>query len=282
MQRILVPTDASPLSEAAMPLAREVASAQQAEVFLVQIVSPPVWVAMDDSGYGSVSPDLYQQFLDSMEEEAQRNLDRLADFFGAGREPGTVHTQLFQGSPAAALLDYEAEIQPDLVVMATHGRTGLARFARGSVADRMVREGTAPVLMVRSFGRQVTALKRALVPLDGSELAEAALPVVEELACRPLNSIVLLTVIDAASAESADAYLEKVGTRLERTGVAVERRRVDGVPGEAIAEAAKDVDLVIMATHGRGGLDRLRYGSVAEHTLRETEASLLLVRAGVR
>jgi nucleotide-binding universal stress UspA family protein len=285
IERILFPTDGSELSERAVPLLETVAAAQGAEVYLVQVVSPPVWATMDGGvGYGvsdGISPELYQEVLDELESEAKQNLDRLTQQLQAHVPPIRSRSQVFRGSPYGALLDYEADTQPGLVVMATHGRTGLARFARGSVADCMVREGTAPVLMARSFGREVAAFDEALVPLDGSAVAEAALGMVETLAKKPLQRVRLLDVVeDASETDEGTAYLRRIAARLEGAGLAVTPMVQTGVPGEVIADVAETTDVVIMATHGRSGWNRLRHGSVAEKALRDSPGPLLLVRAG--
>ena len=284
IQRMLVPTDDSPLSDRAVPIAEVVAAAQNAEVSLLQVIPPPVWAAMGDDGSGSIvsnSPELYQQVLDAEDEEARRNLARLTQRLESFTPPIRTRTALFNGSPAAALLDYEREWQPDLVVMASHGRTGLARFALGSIADRLVREGTAPVLLVRSFGPEVRVVDRALVPLDDSALAAEALLMVEALAGRPLKQVHLVRVISLPEeAATAHADLLATATRLRAAGLQVESAVREGQPAETIAALAGTVDLVIMATHGRGGWNRLRHGSVAEHLLREVPVPVLLVRAG--
>jgi nucleotide-binding universal stress UspA family protein len=283
IERILLPTDGSPLSERAFPVAELIASAQGAEIYAVEVVSPPMWM-VDGGGYagyeGSLSPELYQQLLDELDARAQQDLDHVAQRLQAYSTPIGTHTELLQGSPYGALLDYEQKVKPDLVIMATHGRTGLERFARGSVADCMLREGTTPVLMVRSFEPPVSTLERVLVPLDGSQLAEQALPMVEMLARKPVQAVRLLRVMDSMDDEAgAIVSLRPAASRLEAAGVKVELDVQVGEPGEAIAAVAKDADLIIMATHGSGGWNRFRHGSVAEQTLRETTVPLLLVRA---
>ena len=184
------------------------------------------------------------------------------------------------------LLECEAEEKPDILVMATHGRTGLARFTRGSTADRLVRQGTTPVLLVPSFGPEVDKLECALVPLDGSALAEEALSMVEALAKNPLTHVHLVRAISlAAEADEATAYLDGVAKRLRALGLNVAVTVREGQPSDVIATLATTIEFpsikfVIMATHGRGGWDRLRHGSVAEHALHELRVSVLLVRAG--
>ena len=126
-KRIMVPTDGSPESDRAIPVAEQLAKANDAEVLLVQAVKFPV--ITEAYGYdGMGSADVYQEMLDLFEEEAQSNLDRLTTRL---RESGVrvTATKLEGMSPAANLLDFESQHHPDLVVMASHGRTGLARFA---------------------------------------------------------------------------------------------------------------------------------------------------------
>jgi nucleotide-binding universal stress UspA family protein len=107
--------------------------------------------------------------------------------------------------------------------MATHGRTGLARFALGSVADRLVREGTVPVLLVRRATPADATIATAIVMLDGSEVAERALPVVEQLAGKPLQSITLLrAVADPDERATALAYLKTVASRFVFADAGVE------------------------------------------------------------
>jgi nucleotide-binding universal stress UspA family protein len=278
MKSILVPTDGSPLSERALPLALELAEAQQAELHLVQGVEYLPWLDVGPDGF--VDAAVYQQVMDALDAQAQQNLQALAEHAASRGVP--VMTAIFHGSPGAGLLDYEAQTHPELVVMATHGRTGLARFARGSVADMVVREGIAPVLLVRPFGPQPTTTQRAVVPLDGSALAERALPIVASLAGRPLQSVVLVRAVQDSDERLVEATcLSVIANRIHAMGLAVELDLPLRPPGEAIVRAAAEADLVIMATHGRGGLDRLRHGSVAEQVLREGSTPVLLVRAAV-
>lgn len=278
MQRVLWPTDGSALSERALPFAERLARAHGADLVLVRVVEPPRWMGDDAGGY--VSADLYQELVDLLYSDAHQSLARLADRFRAGGL--YTRTVVLHGSPAVELLSFEKELRPDLVVMATHGRTGLARFALGCVTDRMVREGVAPVLVVRSFSPPLGVMKRAVVPLDGSMLAEETLPIVESLAGRPLCSVRLLRAIRIPEERGAAArYLEEVAANLSGTGLPVDYEVRCARPAEAIAAAAEAADIVIMATHGRGGFDRLRHGSVAEQAARHLNTPVLLVRAGM-
>lgn len=283
IERILFPTDGSVLSERALAMAEILARAQAAELIMARVVEPSRWVALDasDSAMGTLdatSPEIYTQIEEALTEEARVDLDNLARRLGGLNL--RARTVLLKGIAARELLFLEEQEQPDLVVMGSHGRSGLARAALGSVADRLVCEGKSPVLIVRSFSPDITWTERALVPLDGSAEAEAALPIVETLAGKPLRSVKLLRVVAATSElPNAIGYLADIGAHLSGAGLDVKREvRVDE-PAVAIAAEAQSVDLVVMATHGRGGFDRLRHGSVASQAIRHLAVPVLLVRA---
>jgi nucleotide-binding universal stress UspA family protein len=135
---------------------------------------------------------------------------------------------------------------------------------------------------------------RILVPLDGSELAEAAIPgAVETAASRSFNLMLMRAaeartlpgtdMIDAQieAVREAEAYLASVKAKLERQGVQkVEANVWYGPAASAIIEAAQlyKPDLIVMSTHGRSGLGRLIFGSVAESVLRGSTVPILLIR----
>ncbi len=277
LKRILLPTDGSALSERAVGIGETLAQAQGAELLLARVVEPPIWAALDAYDY-EAGPEVYQQVTDALEEDARAGLAELSEAL-KGHQVST-RTLLLHGRPSLELLHCEEREQPDLVVVATHGRTGLARFTLGSVADRLVREGASPVLLVRSFGSDVSWTDRALVPLDGSALAEQALPMVEALAGKPLHWVKLLRVVESETqVAAANAYLATIAVRMAMAGLEVMPEVRVGEPAEVIEAEAQSVDLVVLATHGRGGFDRFRHGSVAERATRHLAAPVLLVRA---
>lgn len=272
LKKILFPTDGSEESGQCIPVVKKLAMEQGAEVILAQVVQYPVMVE-DFEGY---SAQMWQQVFDASKANAQANLTVLAADLN---EAGILTSQVLdEGSPAAVLLDIERDQQVDLLVMSTHGRTGLARFALGSVADRMVREGTAPVLLVRAKVDEPT-MEKALLMLDGSGASEGALPVVESLANHPLREVKLLrVVVDAANRGPAATYLAGVADRLEKAGLRTEVAAEVGDAASLVEKAAEGADLVVLSTHGRGGFDRIRHGSVAERVVREVTKPVLLVR----
>jgi nucleotide-binding universal stress UspA family protein len=210
-------------------------------------------------------------------EEARAGLDELAERLA--RRNVRARTILLKGMAAHELLFLEEQEKPGLVVMGSHGRTGLARFALGSVADRLVRMGTSPVLIVRSFSQENGSAERALVPLDGSAVAEDALPLVETLAGKPLRFVKLVQAVESPNdVPQASAYLDEIRSRLVPIGIDVVSEVRLGRPSATIEAEAESVDLVIMATHGRGGFDRIRHGSIAYQATRHLAVPVLLVR----
>ncbi|HZT05711.1 MAG TPA: universal stress protein [Chloroflexota bacterium] len=276
MEKILVPTDRSAESEKALAIAEVVARAQDAQLVLVRVLEPATAALPADDT--AVDPRIFDEFAEAIERELRADLSRFEDDVRP-RWP-KVRSELLKGPVSAALLDYEAQERPDLVVMATHGRTGIVRFALGSVTDRLIRDGTAPVLVIRRASTSATDLARALLMLDGSSVAEEAIPVTEALAGRPVTSLTLFRAVAAPDARAAAmTYLEGVKARLNVPGVSVQLAVEVGEPRAVIQRAAGEADLVILCTHGRSGFDRLRHGSVAEHVMRELDKPALLVRA---
>lgn len=199
---------------------------------------------------------------------------------------------------AAVLLRRAAELDADVVVMATRAPGPAGRAVHGSVADRVLREGTRPVLLVPPgsqdvHGRRVQ-LRRALVPLDGSA---AALAVVEHLLALPRVGeleIVLLEVVPPArareresaphaAAEREERRLEAVAGRLRARGARAEVRVVEGGDPAAVIGAAvrqELADFIAMTTRGAGGLARAVLGSTAASVLRASDVPVLLVTPG--
>lgn len=146
-RRILIPLDGSAVAEQVLPPAVAMAKALEATVVLLQV--PIVYV------FGSFMGEWYlplQGVIETAHEEAQTYLDRIAD--RVGQQGIDLSTTLQVGSVADCIIDYAEANQIDLIAMCTHGRTGLQRWTLGSVADRVLRAGTKPVLLVRAHERE--------------------------------------------------------------------------------------------------------------------------------
>jgi len=282
-KQIMVPADGSELAERALPCVKRLARETDATIHLVRVVEPPPppWATA-----GLTAPmggDAYDDVLVADTRAATAYLETLRERLAAAGLAVRA-TQLI-GDTASALLDYERDARIDLVVMCSHGRSGLARFALGSISARLLHYGAVPVLLVRAFGAPVN-LAHAVVPLDGSALAEQALPMLGQLTHDVVRAFTLLRVIDAIEdGPEAERYLEGVACQLQRQGVfhggegVCQRLIEQGDPARAILHVAGADKLVVMATHGSAGLTRWAMGSVADRVARGGAGGVLLVRS---
>jgi nucleotide-binding universal stress UspA family protein len=274
--QILVPLDGSPLAERALPLARQLARTSNGTLHLVRVAEPTAMAWANEGGY--VPEASYDAMIGAEREQAASYLEAVRGRVAASGL--AVRSAERSGDVASELIDYERDAGIDLVVICSHGRSGLARFALGSIAARLLRHGAVPLLVVRAFG-EPASLERAVVPLDGSTQAEEALRAVRQLAPALLREVTLLRAIgEEAGREEAERYLASVAEQLRVDGLTCERRVAQGNAAQAILEAAGEDTPVIMATHGRSGMTRWALGSVADRVAHGGAPAVLLVRIG--
>jgi nucleotide-binding universal stress UspA family protein len=283
---VLVPLDGSPLAERALPYAAVLARASEARLLLVRVVPVPT----SSNGHKfSQSPQVHEAEL------------YLRDVAARVKHPYVVESAVFTGDPADSIVDEIALRQVDVVVMSTHGRSGLGRWVYGSVADQIMRRANVPVLLVppHTAGSWPTARRpRVLVPLDGSDLARATLDLIAGLV-ESLGAEVKLLQVIVPSAYSytgmvsylavdpteyvaaAREYLDEVAKDLAARGWTVTAETAYGSAATMIALAAsRDADLIAMSTHGNGGLTRLLMGSVATGVVQQATVPVLILRPG--
>jgi nucleotide-binding universal stress UspA family protein len=151
-ERILVPLDGSKLGEAALPFIEELVARLSAppkvEVTLLQVVSSLSHFVV--AGEAGVQVPYTEQEMVAIKKKAMEYLNKFAQ--GLRDKGATVKVEVGTGDPADEINKIANEINADLVAMSTHGRSGLSRWAFGSVADKVLRGGTKPVLMVRVPG----------------------------------------------------------------------------------------------------------------------------------
>jgi len=296
--RILVPLDGSETAEQVLPYARLLAKGMGLPILLFQVLPPPS-PALVDAERG-----LYLDRI--LTSHRARTLDYLETAAEPLRREGVeVACEVAEGSPAEEIVA-EAERRPGtLVAMTTHGYNGVARWVLGSVAERVLRTTTTPLLLVRArspnaFDPAVT-LSRVLIPLDGSPLAERILPYAMEVVRGLSLEVVLLRVVPsrrelarflgdtadmlASSLEQArkeaQDYLEGMKKRLLAEGApSVSLRLEEGDPFRVIVAVARETqdNLVAMSTHGRGGLGRWIIGSVTDRVVQHSGDPVLVVR----
>lgn len=307
LARILVPLDGSHRAERAIPVAAKVARATDGTVLLVRAITPPL-------SYGPtfVPPALGIHSTDEIRFEVAAYLAHVA---GLPVLSGiSTQTETLTGQPADAILTAMHTLNADTVIMTSHGRTGLVRWALGSVAQHLVRHANVPILVLHESGpspmRRVTEAEhplRALVSLDGSLAAEAALPHALHLAtalAAPARAALHLVLVvspyeadksnmpDALMVDGAKNYLSRVAARLEPDlgqatitwsviadlDIAAALVRVaengDDAAGTGVVGGC---DLIAMSSIGRSGVSRLVMGSIAERVLWTTNRPTLII-----
>lgn len=303
-KRILVALDGSARSEQALPVAARLAHASHGAVVLLQVINPPLDYSTGTAPVSIITED----FIDTVIAEENSYLSGVAHS-DVCRDVRTSTVVEF-GLPAQRILAVAEAQAVDLIVICSHGRTSLMRWMLGSVAEQVITQSAVPVLVVREggpalIGRHAEAARSfsALVTLDGSLLAEAALlPAANLLAMLSASSrgeLHLLQVVRApaggVSAQvvvEAQAYLERAQERLLKQvrglniSLTSSVTQASDIAQAIVTKAEKglqkagksDYDLLVMATHGRGGLERLVMGSVTERVLHSTKLPMLVVR----
>lgn len=277
--RVLVPVDGSELSEHALPYAVRVASAARSVLVL-----------------------MYAHLPIAVRKEPPYDLAPLAARLRSqGLEVETVVRHAHRDETADVIQQVARDQGAGLIVMATHGRGGLGRWIYGSVADKVLRQATVPVLLVPSTPDHAWPTDRplrVLVPLDGSTFAEEAVAPAAELASvlganlmliravptdpRPIfpDHGSLAPVVPRVDEATARSYLRDVAAELTGVAGTVDLRVALGPPATLIARTARteQIDLIAMTTRARGGVSRWALGSVATDTLRRARLPMLLIR----
>jgi nucleotide-binding universal stress UspA family protein len=282
--RILVGVDFSPSSLRAVEHAMAIARPRGAPVVLAHVaaIPPPRDVSGDDA------------FAALLRERLAADRAALADlrdrFAGQGIELSQI---LHDGFADAALADIAREVGAALIVVGTHGRTGVRRWMLGSVAEKTVRLADASVLVARGEARP-GGYRRIVVGTDYSDLAWRAVARALELAApdaeirvvhawqAPYVEYDLTGEILAKLRESAEAEAQVHRVRVRELprppGISMRLELADGVPFEALDELSTESDLVVVGSHGRRGVRRFILGSVAEATVRHARCSVLVAR----
>jgi nucleotide-binding universal stress UspA family protein len=298
--RLLIPLDGSEVAERVLPYSRFLATRLN--------LPPELLTVIDITDVASRIPaektPFFADFLEKFRQRSKEYLKVKANTF----EGVPSNCIVEQGAPAETIIEKAAADRGTLINMATHGYSGIKRWLLGSVAEKVLRGATNPLLLVRAReGARTDAeadLRSVIVALDGSELAERVLPVVADLAKRlPLHVILFRAYSLPASAlavEPEAAYLvsdEKLiaGLRdqavdyLQKKAEAIKQNGVENVSvvaeyglaaDEIIALAKKTPqNLIAMCTHGYSGARRWVLGSVTETVVRHSEHPVLVIRA---
>jgi len=294
---ILLPLDGSRIAEQALPVVGTIAHRGGTKVHLASVVPQvPVFPA---SGEESVpDPGLEQELRDQLTEYLRSTAEALETTHGV-----EVTYALLDGSPAQALADHARAKRVGLIVMTTHGHSGINRFWLGSVADRLLRWAKVPVLLLRpTDGALQTEFRRTLVALDGLTEGELVLgPAIELGSLCHDSQFTLVQVVEPPVAlitrmamhpakmrphwaelqeNCARSYLERVAKPMRTRGLHVSTQMISaGGIGEQILGLARAIgaDLIVVGTHGARGVERMLLGSVADKVIRGASQPVLVV-----
>lgn len=292
---IMLPLDGSPFSEQALPIASKIAGLNGADLRIVHVHEPDIATDWDP-----VTPYRYEGVV-QQEHEWDHDAARLEQEY-LSKHIGS-QCKVLEGDIVPTLEQEIEQTDPDLIVMATHGRGGLSRAWLGSVADTLIRDVHRPILLIRAREEsdQLPALRmdNLLIPLDGSPLAESVIKHALGIARQNETRITLLRVVSPAyvatefnalvqsetllreRVQAAHEYLNRTATELGVEGYLIDTDVVvSGSPAGAILDYTEQhqIDVICMATHGRSGVKRLLLGSVADKVLRGANHPVLLYR----
>jgi len=285
IDQILIPLDGSKQAGSVIPYVTDLASKFNAHVYILGI------------GIGRKTRRVNRFLEDYINKTAEELKAR-----NVKAEPAIRY-----GIAADNILDFTSEKAIDLIIMSTHGRSGITRWWMGSVAEKVISVATAPVLLIRSKRARTSGpadkpdfFHKILAPLDGSDIGEVALPYVEAIAANSKATVTLLQVVSPpgtveanvlggpdwrkfvkAMCEAGENYLKTIANRFKGKDIKVTYEVLTGEAADKIVEYAAEqkVSLIAMSTHGRTGLARWVLGSVTDKVLHGARIPILLVRS---
>jgi nucleotide-binding universal stress UspA family protein len=294
--RMLVPLDGSKVAEQVLPYARFLAKSLGIPTELLGVVDPETLVAFANAAQGRP--------LDTLVAETMSRSAIYLETTARSFQGAQVKSSVAKGKPEDEVIERAAADKNTLIVMATHGRSGLQRWLLGSVADKVLHGATNHLLLIRASDQGKTdgeaPLKTVIVPLDGSPLAEQALPVVVDLAKTMDLQVVLVRayalpptisaedygyysaeLLDHLESEARD-YLQGKINEIKQKGIATVTSVVNtGYGAEEIITLARNTpdNLIAMCTHGRSGIQRTVLGSVTDRVVRHSGDPVLIVQS---
>jgi nucleotide-binding universal stress UspA family protein len=296
-KRILVPLDGSQVAEQVLPYARYLAGKLKIPVDLLGVVD----LAALTSAMRMANVRNLETLITDHAQRSEAYLEKVSKTFP---EIGVTQT-VRKGKPEEAVIEKGAADGDTLIAMATHGRSGIERWLLGSVAEKVLRGTTNPLLLVRAaeHGKSEgeTAIKKVIVPLDGSPLAEKVLPYVTALIKQLVFETVLVraynlkqvvstfedyipnwNALEAEAKAEAIRYLDGKVRELKSQGLSEISSRVsDKEAAKEIIDVAREESnsLIAMCSHGRSGVKRWVLGSVTEKVVRHSNSPVLVIPA---
>jgi nucleotide-binding universal stress UspA family protein len=293
-ESLLVPLDRSEFSEHSLPTAISLAGESGAALHLVHVHVPHVpdhMLSNTQYKFQSIDLDEHDRMHKVQEEEYLEEVARRA----SGPLPERASATLLDGPVPEAIQRFADQSQADLIVITRHGQGSASRSWRGSVTDALAREITKPILILQPIARETgvsepTHFENVLVCLDGSDACETILEPVRDLGQLGAQ-LTLLHVLSAQPSplpelniEWMEVYLQSVAREIEEDCPSL-RILVREAPNAAtgILRVAEELqsDLIALATEGRGRLNRVLLGSVADEVFRKSPLPVLLKRPSI-
>jgi nucleotide-binding universal stress UspA family protein len=294
--RMLIPLDGSKVAEQVLPYARFLAKALAIPVELLEVVDPEALALLSNPRQG--------RYVDTILAEGIESSKNYLEAIGRSFQGAKVKSLVEKGKAEDVVIEKATADKNSLIVMATHGRSGIQRWLLGSVADKVLHGATNHLFLVRASDRGKTdgeaALKTAIVPLDGSALAEQVLPYVVELAKKVKLELVLMRAYPlppAISAEDYGFYSADLLDHLEAEARDYLAEKMNGVKQKGVENVTSVVNtgygaeeiitlgrhtpdnFIAMSTHGRSGIQRWVLGSVTDRVVRHSGDPVLIVRS---
>ena len=284
--RIIVPLDGSNNAELVLPYVRALATGMNARIELVRVVEP-VRFEITETAYGVDVEGILRELRQAGEEYLHATTRSLSD------QGFSVAHALHDGLAAEAIVRLAAEAPDTLIAMSARGLSAIPRWLLGSVTDSVLHSAETPVLVTKwsdgASDEDDGVLKTVIVPLDGSELAESALPHATAIAAALKLSVTLAWVTDTpvefrGTMDLAGRnYLSAAAKKVAAQGVtSVDQDIFHGDPADAILDLAEATpgSLVAMATHGRSAPVRFIVGSVTDRVVHHSSSPVLVIRPG--
>ncbi|CAN5830723.1 hypothetical protein BH20ACI4_BH20ACI4_24080 [soil metagenome] len=271
-KKLIVPLDGSAIAEQVLATARSFARTYGAEIKIIAIDGKDA------------------------NEETQSNLDEYLEMVsGLIKADGlNASCQVRTGKPSEEIAAFAREENADLIVMSTRGKFEVGQFISGSTTQKVLELTSTPTLLIRpteSWRSRRSRFKRVLVALDGSEAAEQVLPFIRSFADKFDSKVLLLSVPEGSESENyretVEKYLNDIAESLREEGYDIITLVTGSGPARTILDISEEekVDLIMLASHGRGGVERSEHiaiGSVAERVLQKTPCPVFFVPLRLR
>jgi nucleotide-binding universal stress UspA family protein len=289
LNKILVPLDGSTLGELALNYATELAKSMNSEVHLVSVCDH----------IGEEYRNMCSVYLEKVSEGLRSSLQEAITL-------PEVQTTVIDGQPDTKILDYAIENNINLIIMVSHGHSGIMPWATGNTANKIIHKSAIPILLIRASDnvdtKQVSGLfRKILVPLDGSMMSESVLPYVKEIAVHTKSEIILLGVLEEGQhvrtiggldhfaytdqqveemRQETVAYLDELNQKLSKDGFTVKTVVKTGDVAKAIIDTTiqEGISIVAMSSHSKSAAIKWVLGSVSNKILQAGKKPLLLVR----